>query len=46
LIRKNTHDAAMEFSRCARAGARHEKNRPRDGLSKLSSVVTSRSTLF
>src|SRR5712691_11570654 len=46
LIEKNTLCVAMEFSRCARDGARSMKNRPdRDGLSKLSSVV-SRSTLL
>src|ERR687885_1209468 len=40
LIRKNTCVAAMEFSRCTRAGARHtEKNRLPAGLSKLSSVL-------
>src|SRR3954471_11136718 len=38
LIEKNTLCVAMEFSRCTRAPARPEKNRPiTGGLSKLSS---------
>ena len=45
LIRKNTCVAAMEFSRCAR-GTPHSSGRLEAGLSKLNSVVTSRSTLF
>jgi hypothetical protein len=32
LIRKNTHVAAMEFSRCARAGARRRTARTRRSL--------------
>src|SRR5881296_2850344 len=47
LIEKNTCVAAMEFSRCARVAPPYENNRASGpGLSKLNSVVTSRSTLF
>src|SRR6266851_5552409 len=39
LIEKNSCVAAMEFSRCARAGARSaERTSPGAGLSKLNSV--------
>src|SRR5262252_5470170 len=47
LIEKNTCVAAMEFSRCARVAPPYrERPASRAGLSKLNSVVTSRSTLF
>jgi hypothetical protein len=48
LDRKEHVYTAMEFSRCTRERARHtEKNRPMDGLSKLSSkTLLSRSTYF
>src|SRR6476619_5695106 len=40
LIGKNTCDAAMEFSRCARTRASAEReSRPVAGLSKLNSVI-------
>ena len=45
LIEKNTCVATMEFSRCAPA-RRHQSKPPVGGLSKLNSVVTSRSTYF
>src|SRR5436190_20045620 len=45
LIEKNTLCVAMEFSRCTRTAPADEKPPEKDGLSKLSSVV-SRSTLL
>src|SRR2546428_10413849 len=45
LIEKNTLCVAMEFSRCTRTHAPAKRKPPdKDGLSKLSSVETSRST--
>src|SRR5204862_2361519 len=46
LIEKNTHVAAMEFSRCARVAARRQRRTaPRHGLANLTSARrTSRST--
>jgi hypothetical protein len=38
LIEENPCVVAMEFSRCARDGARRKTNAPRDGLSKLNSA--------
>src|ERR1051325_9085164 len=49
LIVKNTLYAAMEFSRCAPAPecpTEREKSRSTAGLSKLSSLIIPRSTLF
>src|SRR5438128_10897199 len=46
LIEKNTLCAAMEFSRCTWAGAHEKTPNVAGGLSKLSSMQTSRSTWF
>src|SRR5437867_9932908 len=46
LIEKNTLCAAMEFSRCTWTGAHEKTPNAAGGLSKLSSMQTSRSTWF